>query len=466
VTRRHVYPPGPARSLRTLVIYGPGRDPLVFFRDLARVYGDISHVRLATEHLYLLNAPQLVKDVLVTHQDSFFKGRGLESARRVLGNGLLTSEGETHRRQRRLIQPAFHRERIASYADVMTSVAEQTQRDWIDGAPVDISREMMRLTLTIVGRTLFGADVDALSARVGRAVTVVSDSFWLTMLPLFDVLIRLPLPAFRRMRAARVELDRIVYELIAERRRAPGDRGDLLSMLLMAQDDEDDGGRMTDAQVRDEAKTLFLAGHETTANALAWTWHLLGGAPEIEARLHAEVDRVLNGRPPTIHDLPSLSFVEQVVTESMRLYPPAWIIGRRAVEDYAAGDYVIPARSIVVVSPYVLHRDARFFPESDRFMPERWTPEFRASLPPFAYFPFGGGARRCIGESFAWMELLLVVSTLAQRWRFRPVPGETPVPQAVVTLRMKHGLKMIASARSQSRQAAAVVSDAGVLARS
>jgi cytochrome P450 len=230
--------------------------------------------------------------------------------------------------------------------------------------------------------------------------------------------------------------------MIAERRRNPSDRGDLLSMLLMAQDEEEDGGGMTDRQVRDEAMTIFLAGHETTANALAWTWYLLSVSPEVEERVHEEVDRVLGGRTPTIADLPHLTYVEQVITESMRLYPPAWIIGRRAIEDYPVQDYIVPARGIVVISPYVLQRDARFFNQPDQFIPERWTPEFKACLPPFAYFPFGGGSRRCIGESFAWMELVLVASTISQRWRLRQVPGHPVVPQPVVTLSLKYGLKM------------------------
>ena len=304
-SKRFAYPPGPARSLRTLVIYGPGRDPLAFFTNLARTYGDISHVHMAGEHLFLLNHPQLVKDVLVTNQKSFFKGRGLERAKGLLGEGLLTSEGDTHLRQRRLMQPAFHRERIAAYASVMTGVADRVQSGWTGGGAIDVAQEMRRLTLAVVGQTLFGTDVESHAPRVGRSLTTVLDSFWVTMLPLYDVLEHLPLPLFRRMRTAKAELDAIIYGLIAERRRSPGDRGDLLSMLLMAQDEEGDGGGMTDRQVRDEAMTIFLAGHETTANALAWTWYLLSGAPDVEAQLHEEVDRVLGGRLPTLEDLPT-----------------------------------------------------------------------------------------------------------------------------------------------------------------
>jgi len=442
VTGTALYPPGPARSWKTLVIYGPGRDPIKFFSGLAHTYGDISHVHMAGEHLFLLNHPQLVKDVLVTSQRNFLKGRGLERARRLLGEGLLTSEGATHLRQRRLMQPTFHRDRIASYATVMTDYADRVRRGWQNGAVVDIAQEMNRLTLRIVGKTLFDADVEAQARSVGEALTEVMGSFWMTMLPFFDLLENLPLPAFRRSRKGREALDRIIYGMIAERRKLPGDRGDLLSMLLMAQDEENAGAQMTDQQVRDESMTIFLAGHETTANALSWMWFLLSGAPEAEARVHEEVDRVLGGRLPTLDDVPKLKYVEAVVTEAMRLYPPAWIIGRRAIHDYPVQDYVVPARGLVVVSPYLIQRDPRFFAAPDRFQPERWTPEFKAALQPFAYFPFGGGARRCIGESFAWMELVLVAATLAQRWRMRLEPGQQVVPQPVVTLRMKHGAKM------------------------
>jgi cytochrome P450 len=441
------YPPGPPRSFRTLVIYGPGRDPIAFFSNLAHTYGDVSHVHMAGEHLFLLNHPSLIRDVLVTNQRNFLKGRGLERARRFLGQGLLTSEGATHLRQRRLMQPLFHRDRISTYASLMTEYADRLQRGWHAGSTIDAAQEMNRLALLIVGKTLFDADVESHAKNVGTALTAVMGSFWMTMLPFSDLMEHLPLPAFRRSKKARAELDAIIYGMIDERRKNPTDRGDLLSMLLLAQDEEADGAGMTDQQVRDEAMTIFLAGHETTANALAWTWYLLSGAPEAEARLHEEVDRVLGGRLPTLADVPNLPYVEQVVTESMRLYPPAWLIGRRAIEEFAVRDYTVPARSVVVMSPYVLQRDARFFVDPERFRPERWTPEFKASLPPFAYFPFGGGARRCIGESFAWMELVLVMSTIAQRWRMRLVPGHPVVPQPVVTLRIKNGLKMTLEAR-------------------
>jgi cytochrome P450 len=304
---------------------------------------------------------------------------------------------------------------------------------------------MNRLTLAIVGKTLFDADVERQARDVGEALSGVMESFWTMMLPLSWIIDWLPLPHIRRSVAARRQLDAIVYGMIRERRASRADRGDLLSMLLMAQDESE--GRMTDRQVRDEAMTIFLAGHETTANALTWTWYLLSRSPDVERRLHEEIDRVLGGRLPSIDDLPSLPYVERVATESMRLYPPAWIVGRRAIAPYQVGEYTIPRRAIVVMSQWVVHRDARWYPEPERFDPDRWTPAFKAALPPFAYFPFGGGPRRCIGESFAWMELSLAIATIAQRWRFELVPGHPVAPRPLVTLRVKHGMKMIAHAR-------------------
>jgi cytochrome P450 len=442
------YPPGPPRSLRSLIIYGPGRDPLKYFTTLQRTYGDLVHVRMAGEHLFLVNDPRHVRDILTTNQHKFIKGRGLERAKRLLGEGLLTSEGDAHLHQRRLLQPAFHRDRIASYASVMTALADRVRSGWREGATIDAAQDMMRLTLAIAGKTLFGADVESQARDVGRAMTDVLESFWLQMLPMPQLLEKMPIPALRRARAARAHLDDLIYGMIAERRTAPDSRHDLLSMLLDARDDDSGRGGLSDRQVRDEAMTIFIAGHETTANALSWTWYLLSGAPDVEAGLHEEVDRVLGGRLPTVADIRSLPLVEKIVTEAIRLYPPAWIIGRRALEDYPIDAYVIPARSIVVVSPYLLHRDGRYFPEPDTFRPERWTEAFKTALPPFAYFPFGGGVRRCIGESFALMELVLVVSTIAQRWRLRLVPGHPVAPRAVVTLRTKYGLKMTLERRT------------------
>ena len=440
--------PGPKLSLVGSLIYRPGGgNPLDFFTNLARTYGDISSYRMAGEQLFLVNEPRLIRDILITHNRNFTKSRGLERSKRLLGEGLLTSEGAMHLRQRRLMQPAFHRDRIAGYGELMVGSADRMRHAWTGGATLDVAREMNRLTLSIVGKTLFDVDVESQAAEVGEALTAVMESFWMMMLPFAEVLERLPVPKLRRARLARARLDAIIYRMIADRRASGRDHGDLLSMLLAAQD-EGDGGGMTDRQVRDEAMTIFLAGHETTANALTWTWYLLSGAPDVEAKLHAEVDRVLQGRLPTMGDLASLGYVERVVTESMRLYPPAWIIGRRAIAEYQLGDYVAPARSILVMSPYVMQRDPRFYADPERFDPDRWTPDFRSALPRFAYFPFGGGPRQCIGESFAWMELVLLVATISQQCRLRLVPGHPVVPQPLITLRAKHGMRMTVEKRN------------------
>jgi cytochrome P450 len=435
-------------GLLSAVIYGGVRgNRLEFFEGMAREHGDIAHVRMGGEHLYMLNHPQMARDVLVTHNRNFIKGRALERAKVLLGEGLLTSEGNTHLTHRRMMQPAFHRQRIAAYASAMTDYAVRTSDGWRDGGEVDVSRDMMYLTLAIVGQTLFDTDVTSQSREVGDALTAVLESFWGMMLPFSGVLERLPIRRFRQGRASRETLDRIVYAMIAERRASLTDRGDLLSMLLLAQDEEGDGTGLTDVQVRDEAMTIFLAGHETTANALAWTWYLLGEYPDEEARLHAELEAVLGGRIPTFDDVAKLRFTEQVVTESMRLYPPAWIIGRRAIDAYSVGGYELAPRSLVVVSPWALQRDARWFPDPLRFDPARWSADFKAALPKGAYIPFGGGPRQCIGEPFAWMELILLVATIAQRWKLRLVPGHVVKPQPVVTLRMQHGLRMTAHRR-------------------
>ena len=440
-------PPGPRRPLLGALI-SPGRDPLKLFTRFAATYGDVVHFRLGSERVYFINHPQHIRDVLVTHQRNFTKSRGLERAKKLLGEGLLTSEGAAHLRQRRLLQPAFHRDRIAAYAGVMVEHGDRLQSRWQDGATLDVSREMMRVTLSIVGKTLFDTDVESKADHVGVAVTEVLETFWFNLLPFQSLIDRLPIPVLRRARAARARLDALIYSMIAERRAGGADRGDLLSMLIAAQDEEADGGKgLTDLQVRDEAMTLLLAGHETTANALSWTWYLLSQSPDVAAQLHAEIDRVLGGRRPTLADVANLPFIERVVAESMRLYPPAWMVGRRAIAEYVIGDYTVPPRAMIIMSPYVMQRDARFFADPERFFPDRWTPEFKAALPKFAYFPFGGGARQCIGEQFAWMELVLLVATIAQRWQLTLVPGHPVVPQPLVTLRAKHRMKMVARKR-------------------
>jgi len=442
-----LHPPGPRRILPLSGLFAYRKGPLPFFQNLAAQYGDISYFRLGPQEAFFLNHPDYIKDVLVTNHQNFHKGLVLQRAKRLLGEGLLTSEGEFHRRQRRLAQPAFHRARIASYAGVMTAYATETRERWRDGAALDMSEEMMRLTLGIVGKTLFDADVVSDAQQVGEAMTVVMDLFNTITIPFFELLQKLPLPQLRRFDNARARLDAIIYRLIEERRRSGVDRGDLLSMLLLAQDTEGDGGAMTDEQLRDEVMTIFLAGHETTANALTWTWYLLSQNPEAEVKLHEEIDRVLEGRLPTFEDVAQLKYTEMVLAESMRLYPPAWALGRLAMTDSEIGGYLVPKKSLVLMSQYVMHHDQRYFPEPLRFDPDRWTAEAHESRPQFSYFPFGGGTRRCIGEGFAWMEGILLIATLAQQWQMRLVANHPVALKPVITLRPKYGMRMVVKRR-------------------
>jgi cytochrome P450 len=438
-----ILPPGPKPIVPGANLFALRRDPIGFLMKLAKEYGDLAYFKLGQQPVFLVNNPDYIRDVLVTHNKNFMKGEGLQRAKRLLGEGLLTSEGEFHLRQRRLAQPAFHRQRIAGYAATMVEYAARMRDEWRPGETRDVAREMMRLTLAIAGKTLFDAEVEGEADEIGTALTTTFEMFNRVMMPFAQVLDRLPLPSVKRFQRAKERLDATIYRIINERRASGEDRGDLLSMLIAARDVEGDGSGMTDEQLRDEAMTIFLAGHETTANALTWTWYLLSQHPEVEARFHAEVDEVLNGGLPSAEDFPRLRYTEMVLAESMRMYPPAWTIGRRALGDYSLGGYVIPARSILLTSQYVTHHDPRYFPEPFRFDPERWTPEAKESRPKFSYFPFGGGPRVCIGESFAWMEGALVLATMAQKWRLLLAPGHQVELQPLVTLRPKHGMKMI-----------------------
>jgi cytochrome P450 len=421
------------------------RDPLDFLLRTARDYpGDIVRFRQGPRDVYLVKHPDLIKDVLVTRQHDFSKSRALQWAKLFLGEGLLTSEGEFHTRQRRLAQPAFHRQRIGGYAADMVRRAVEARERWVAGDVLDLDGEMMRLTLAIVSSSLFGTDVAAAAGEIREDLSTIISLFPRFSLPLFGLIQKLPLPSNARFDRAVARLDGLVHRLIAERRADGRDRGDLLSMLLLAQDEEGDGGRMSDRQLRDEVVTLLLAGHETTSNALTWTWYLLSQNPGVEVRWREELATVLGGRSPAFEDLPALKYTEMVLAESMRLFPPAWGIGRRALRDIVLGGFPIAAGAILALPPYVVHRDERFWPDPLRFDPERFTPEARAARPRFAYFPFGGGARSCIGESFAWMEGVLLLAAIGQRWRLRLAPGHPVEPQALITLRPRYGMRMVA----------------------
>jgi cytochrome P450 len=421
------YPPGPRNRYPGAYLLAFRRDPIGFVTKVAREYGNIAHSRLAWKHLYLLNHPDYVRDVLATHQRRF-TGLAFEAVKRLIGEGLLSAQGEAHRRQRRLMQPAFHRDRLPAYGAVMVAHAQRWRDGRHDGAVLAIRHEMRRLTFGIVAETMFGATDGTVADEVREYIDAGGKLFGPLTFFFAPFMERLPLPSAHRFVAARQRLDARVDRMLRERRTSGIDYGDLFSMLLLAQDTEGDGEGLTDRQIRDEVVTIFLAGHETTASALTWSWYLLAQHPEAQKRLHAELDEVLGGRPPTPDDLPCLPYASGVFAEALRLYPPAAMVFRRALEDHPVGEYVIPKDSIVILSQYVMHRDPRFYPDPDAFDPGRWTPELRASRPRYCYFPFGGGARVCIGEGFAAMEGVLVLATIAQRWRAR-LAAEHPVPQ-------------------------------------
>jgi cytochrome P450 len=422
-------------------------DSLGFMTRLGEEHGDVGRYRLGRRDVVFLRHPEHIKEVLVTQQHHFAKGIGAEWAKRFLGEGLVTSEGDFHRRQRRLAQPAFHRNRIASYGTIMVDWARRFRERWRPDAVLDVDREMMSLTLSVVAQALFGVAVEEEAQRIGASLTAILALFPRFSLPFAGALDLLPLPSNWRYNRALRHLDDTVYRMIRERRASGRDTGDLLSMLLLAQDEEEGSGGMDDRQLRDEVMTSLLAGHETTANALTWTWYLLSQNPEAEALLHAELDAVLGGRLPTTDDLPRLPYTEGVFAESMRLYPPVWGLGRRCIKEARLDGVVIPEGWLVSLSQWVTHRDGRWYPEPLRFDPGRWTPELRAARPKFSYFPFAGGARGCIGEGFAWMEGVLLIATLAQRWRMRLVPGHRVEPQPLITLRPRYGMRMVASSR-------------------
>ncbi len=417
------------------------RHPLELLTHLEQTYGDVVHCKIGRESVFFLNHPDDIRELLVGQHENFRKGEGVMRLDRMLGRGLITNDGPSHKKQRRLVQPAFHRKRIAGYATAMVEAAWQQAQAWQDGAEVDMAEEMLHLTLVIVGRTLFNTDVTAEADTFYEALDTAMEAFRKIGLSNWGRLIeRLPFPINARLRRARARLDQVAYRVIDEHRRAGTDQGDLLSMLLLARDE--DGNPMDELQVRDEIMTLFLAGHETVAHALTWTFYLLTQHPDVLARLQQEVDTVLGDRPATFEDLPKLVYTERVLSESMRVCPPVWAIDRRAIRDVNLRGIPIPQGSRVIMSQYVVHHDARFYPNPEHFDPERWTPEAREARPKFAYFPFGGGPRLCVGEPFAWTEGILLLATLSQFWEARLAPDARIEFQPAVTLRPRYGVKM------------------------
>jgi cytochrome P450 len=428
------------------------RDPVGTFMDAARRFGDVAYMQIGPRHGFLASNPADIKHVLADNARNYRKSPLYDKLRRSLGQGLVTSEGAYWLRQRRLAQPAFHRQRVAALASVMTRTALETVARWAPvadrGAPVDVADEMMHLTQAIILRTMLGTDPGPEADEVARAWPIVNrhigESFW--SLGLTD---SWPTPKNRRFERARDVLDRVVFRLIDQRRRRGGEERDLLSMLISARDEET-GEAMTDVQLRDEVMTFFLAGHETTSLTLAWTWYLLSQHPDVQRRLEAEIDAVLGGRAPEFADLDRLPYARMVIEESMRLYPPAWGFSRQALGPDVIGGYPLPAGWLVFVLPYVMHRHPSYWDQPERFDPTRFTPERTAARPKFVYLPFGAGPRQCIGNQFAMVEAHLVLTTVTQHYRLRLVPGHRVEPWPLITLRPRHGIKMVIESRSRA----------------
>jgi len=444
-------PPGPRGNVVLGSIGDIYRDRLRFVLDTARTYGDVAQYRVAHMRIYQVNHPEGVGRLLHDNHRNYSKDvPTFGTLKLFLGNGLFTSDGDFWRRQRRLAQPAFHRRRVAAFGELMTDATQEMLERWQAHVgrdqPLDVATEFMRLTMEVVTRALFSTSVEQDIGTIGRAIaTLLNDVTFRFTFPFYPPL-KVPTPRNRRFLAARATLDGIVYRIISERRQRPAEHDDLLA-LLMETRDEQTGEGMSDKQLRDEVVTLFLAGHETTANALTWASYLLSTHVAIARRLQAEVDETLQGRTPTASDLPKLPYTRMVIDETLRLYPPAWITNRRAIGDDTVCGYRIPADATVSISPYVTHRDPRLWENPEGFDPDRFAPERSAGRPHYAYFPFGSGPRQCIGKGFALMESMLVVALLAQRYELHLVPGRKVETEALATLRPRYGMWMRAHPR-------------------
>jgi cytochrome P450 len=424
------------------------RDPLEVMRSAAREYGDIVRIPVLVGTRVLLNHPDYIQQVLIFQQNKFHKSKlSKEATERLLGQGLLISEGDFWRRQRRLAQPAFHRQRINEYSSTMLECAQAQVRNWRDGETRNVAQEMMELTLEAAVRTLFGTTLPGEAQQVGRAMTfLMRYSLGRARKPV-NIPANWPTPRNRRANREYDFLDSLVYRIISERKAQPSSnhRNDLLSMLMNTMDE--DGTHMSPKQLRDETMTLFLAGHETTALTLGWTWYLLSQNPTAETRLHEELGSVLGGKAPEVADLARLPYLDAVIDEVLRLYPPAYLLARLAIRPFRIGGHDFPPGETVLLSQWVMHRDPRYYDDPDAFRPERWLDGLADRLPPGAYFPFGDGPRRCIGQGFAMLESALVIATLAQRFRFRLAPGRNVATEPLVTLRPKQGIWMTIHSR-------------------
>lgn len=447
------YPPGPSSVLPEKLLLEFIHNPIKFLMNISEEYGDIIHFMLGKQHVYLLNNPNDIEDILIKNYKSFIKSKGLQVSKRLLGEGLVTSEGEYHDRQRRLIQPAFFPNRIKNYSEIMIKYAVKMCRQWNDGMELDIHKEMTNATSQIISKSVLGSDIQDQDHLIGESLLKCMEYFNRLQMPFGDLIEKIPiLPLNKDFRQAKQKLDSIVNGMIMEHRRNEKNResaDDLLYTLIQANDSNSGIEKMSDSQLHDEIMTIFLAGHETTSNAITWTLYLLSQYPAIEARLNEELSAVLTKRDeksnqiiPTPEDFSKLEYTEKVFRESLRLYPPAWTIGRQAIYNYKIDKYIIEKGSIILMSQYVMHHNSHYFPEPYRFYPDRWTKGLKSRLPRFSYFPFGGGIRGCIGESFAWLEGILLIATICRNWKMHHNPTHKVELQPLITLRPKNGMIM------------------------
>lgn len=440
------FPPGFERNLIWFAWrrFRPA-NPILLFQHLAEKYGDIAHYKIGWNHIVFLNHPEFVREILVVQNDNFTKERTVRRSKMLLGEGMITAEGAEHRIQRQVAQPAFHRQRIPEYACTMVHEAVRMRDSWKQGEQRNIAIDMMHLTLNVVAGTLFASDLRDEVRELADAINRIMSLYnFLVMLPAAEWLVHVRPPGLAAFVRARKRIDAVVYRMIKAHRQRHSNGCSLLDLMLAASPDRTPASEQS---LRDQVITIFLAGYETVANALSWTWCLLSQNPECERRFHAEIARELQGRQATVDDIPRLRYVEMVFAESLRLYPPAWAMGRQALNDFRLGEFNLPAKTTVLMSQFITHRDPRFFPDPLRFDPERFTPEAKARRTKFAYFPFGAGFRQCIGESFAWLEGVLLLATLAQKWKLSLVPGHRVEPEPLITLRPKYGMQMTVQAR-------------------
>jgi cytochrome P450 len=480
------FPPGPAQAIPYSLALKFISNPLPILTEIVNKYGDVSHFKFGPRlHVYLINNPYYIENILVKHDSSFIKSPGLRLAKRVLGNGLITSEGEMHESQRRIVNPAFSRDKISSYGKtILEHCFEYIDSNWKDGMILDIHKEMTKLSLSIISKILFGSNSLTISDidKISNSITIIIEYINKLRIPFLRFIQILPFPSTIIYRQALRGLDSIIYDKIIERRKIIGNKSasssigysppetgdepynqnyvDMLSILINSTDDKNTEGneysqtnetalKMTNKQLRDEVMTIFLAGHETTANALTWTFFLISQHPEIESKIVDEISTVVgmenkNQKIISFEDVQKLKYTEMVLMESMRLYPPSWAIGRQAIKDYVLDNrYVIPSGSVVIMSQYLMHHDARYFSQPEEFCPERWSPKFRASIPRFSYFPFGGGSRSCIGEPLAWIEGVIILATILKKWKVTLEEDPQSIKlKPLVTLRPKSGIRM------------------------